>query len=171
MAASALDFVPIGANAETLPANLTEGRFRHFWEQDRQVSWGCSCGRSVDEAFDACVLFRRNCNPKCIRDCFRDAAKCGDKPTRAALWTRTLPWHSGQRVRHPLSRRNACSSAIACHMRRVPLPATFNCVPTWSTSASGQVVSPPRGKPSNSSRAVSLSRDALLNACPPDFGQ
>ena len=33
MAASALDFVPIGANAETLPANLTEGRFRHFWEQ------------------------------------------------------------------------------------------------------------------------------------------
>jgi hypothetical protein len=25
MAASALDFVPIGANAETLPANLTEG--------------------------------------------------------------------------------------------------------------------------------------------------
>ena len=33
MAASALDFVPMGANAETLPANLTERRFRHFWEQ------------------------------------------------------------------------------------------------------------------------------------------
>ena len=33
MAASALDFVPIGTTAETLPANLTEDRFRHFWEQ------------------------------------------------------------------------------------------------------------------------------------------
>ena len=33
MAASALDFVPMGTNAETLPANLTERRFRHFWEQ------------------------------------------------------------------------------------------------------------------------------------------
>ena len=71
MAASALDFVPIGTNAETLPANLTERRFRHL--ADRQVSWGSSCGCSVDEAFDACASFRRNCNPKCIRDCFRDA--------------------------------------------------------------------------------------------------
>ena len=37
MAASALDFVPIGANAETLPANLTEGRFRHFWKQTESL--------------------------------------------------------------------------------------------------------------------------------------
>ena len=33
MAASALDFVPMGTNAETLPANFTERRFRRFREQ------------------------------------------------------------------------------------------------------------------------------------------
>jgi hypothetical protein len=33
MAASALDFVPMGTNAETLPASLTERHFRHFWKQ------------------------------------------------------------------------------------------------------------------------------------------
>ena len=37
MAASALDLVPMGTNAETLPASLTERRIRHFWEQtDKQ---------------------------------------------------------------------------------------------------------------------------------------
>jgi hypothetical protein len=37
-----LNFSPTGLNAETLPKTLTEGRFRHFWEQtDRD---GC-CAR------------------------------------------------------------------------------------------------------------------------------
>ena len=37
MAASALDFVPMGTKLETLPANLTERRFRHFWERSDRL--------------------------------------------------------------------------------------------------------------------------------------
>ena len=72
MAASALDFVPIGTTAETLPANLTEDRFRHFWEQtDKSRGAALAVARSTRLSMRA--SFRRNCNPKCIRDCFRAA--------------------------------------------------------------------------------------------------
>ena len=37
MAASALDFVPMGTNAGTQPADLTEHRVRHFWERSDRL--------------------------------------------------------------------------------------------------------------------------------------
>jgi hypothetical protein len=60
LAASALDFVPMGTNAETLPANLTERRFRHFCGNrptslvglllrllDRRAGYGCFSAKSL----------------------------------------------------------------------------------------------------------------------------
>ena len=47
MAASALDFVPIGTNAETLPANLTEDRFRHWEQTDKSRGAALAVARST----------------------------------------------------------------------------------------------------------------------------
>ena len=58
MAASALDFVPMGTNAETLPANFTERRFRRFREQTdvglflRLLGFDAGYGCFSDEVID-----------------------------------------------------------------------------------------------------------------------
>ena len=92
MAASALDFVPTGTNAETLPANFTERRFRHFREQTDvglflrllgSTRLWMPAPRSVEIVTQS------------ASGSFSRCSKCGDMPFRPTLWARTLPWHSG----------------------------------------------------------------------------
>ena len=112
MAASALDFVPTGTNAETLPANLTERRFRHFWEQtDKSRGAALAVARSTRLSMPA---------PRSVEIVTQSASGIVFamlKVRRHAVspsTVGTLPWHSGQRMRRPLSRRIAFSSVIAC---------------------------------------------------------